>query len=374
MGVYRPIDSRTGRPSKFYWISFNINGRRFRESAKTTRKAEAEALEAKRRSDAFAGRHFPDRVKSELTVAELRDLWIASRTEKGKSSIRDDERLFRAIVDFFKAHTRISSLTSDDIYRFKQHLAATRTRRFVKAEDAGPTPTGPDRQHALMSAATINRHTALLGAALKFARSRKYLHNDPMDGVQREQEARPRGAEWTPEQYEALREGAKDPKLRLAIILGYATGMRLDELCSLAWDDFDVAKGLMWLRKKDSGNKHHKRGIGLSGEAIAALREAQAKLDPPPRTGEPMIGSSTRTLSPAFRKLRLSLGFHDIVFHSSRNTVVTDLEEAGVGALTAGAMVGHSTVESRKRYFVSREGEAKRTASRLDELRKERKR
>jgi hypothetical protein len=36
------------KDSKLYWITYSINGRRYRESTKTHRKAEAEAFMAKR--------------------------------------------------------------------------------------------------------------------------------------------------------------------------------------------------------------------------------------------------------------------------------------------------------------------------------------
>ena len=149
MGVYKRGDS--GK----WWVSYSVGGKLYREAGGT--KAQATALLAKRKAEIFEGRHFPDKKQSDLTFAGLRDLWLEHAAHK--KSIADDRQRFSAIMSHFGATTRMAALTPTDVQRFKATLAATKSRRGT-----------------VLAPATVNRHLALLRAALRLAEANHYIH------------------------------------------------------------------------------------------------------------------------------------------------------------------------------------------------------
>lgn len=111
---------------KVYWIRYSVAGQQFRESARTTRKAEAEALLYKRQSEIFEGSFFPDRKRNDLTVDGLKDMWLDAAADK--KTIQHDRQRFERIVEHFGPRTLIVSITSEDIDEFKRSLRRTKTR------------------------------------------------------------------------------------------------------------------------------------------------------------------------------------------------------------------------------------------------------
>ncbi len=84
---------------KTWWITYtDEGGERHQKSAKTTRKAEAQALFEGARSAIREGRFYPEKCTKGLTVEGLRDAWLKHAESKQKKSIADDRRRFLLIV------------------------------------------------------------------------------------------------------------------------------------------------------------------------------------------------------------------------------------------------------------------------------------
>ena len=325
MGVYKR--------GKTYWIAFSVEGRQFRESARTGRKAEAKAVLAKRELEVFEGRFFPERRRSGLTVAGLRDLWL--RHAKGKKSIEADRQRFGAIVDQLGAHTPIMTVNQSDIRSLLDRLEATITRRGVP-----------------MAPSTVNRHLALLRAALKQARAEGHQHRDPMRGIKMLDEDNVRDRICDPAEYDALLDEA-NPRLRLAIILAHHTAMRLGEICNLKWEQVDLAAKLA----RDVCSKRGKpRTVPLNAQVIKQLRAYPRNVD------DTVVGSTSANLSPQFgdlvRKLRRrelkqhpeSSRFDDLKFHDLRHGAATKMRRAGVDIVTVKKILGHKSWATMERY------------------------
>src|SRR5262245_48369669 len=84
MAVYRPKfkDPKTGklRHSAVWWYEFNFDGRRIRESAKTTRKTIAIEAEKKRRLEMERGYNdVPEKRSARIrTIKEIADTFLAN--------------------------------------------------------------------------------------------------------------------------------------------------------------------------------------------------------------------------------------------------------------------------------------------------------
>ena len=210
-----------------------------RESAKTTRKEEATALLAKRQTDIRDNRFFPERLKTELTLVGLRDMWVEAAAHK--KSIAHDQGRFENILAHLGRTKLVSTLTAEDIDGMKRALSAAPTRYSPK----GRQP------------ATINRHLALLRAALRLARARGYFHRDPIAGVRFPPEHNKRDRICSPAEYKRLHDAATG-ELRLAIVCAYYTAMRLGEIAGLQWTQVNLREGSLALAQsqtKESASK-----------------------------------------------------------------------------------------------------------------------
>ncbi|MBI2372383.1 MAG: tyrosine-type recombinase/integrase [Deltaproteobacteria bacterium] len=330
MGVFRPTDSKTKKKAPFWWISYSVGGRRFRESSGSTRKADAEALLAKRKVELFEGRHFPDKKKADLTVAELSSLWLDHAANK--KSLEADKLRFPAIVEILGEHTRIASLEPAHIEALKRQLAN-------RAKQRGQPDDGPEIK---LGPATINRHIALLKSALKLAARDGYLHRDPMRGVKmlREPDSRDRIA--TVDEYGRLIEAA-NPKLRLAIVIAYHSAMRRGEIAQLRWEYIDLKASMVRLPATITKTSEG-RLVPLSAEAVNELRSWPRNL-----YGS-VFGTTSANISRRFASLTKKLGIEGLRFHDLRHTTATNLRRANVDVFTIAKITGHKSLATLKRY------------------------
>lgn len=317
MGVYRRKDS-----SSNWWISYCVSGKLYREAGGST-KAQAVALLAKRKVEVYDGQHFPDKKRLNLTVSALRDLWLSHAVNK--RSFAADKRRFEAIVDHFGASTQLTGIRPADIERFQGMMAVRITRR--------KRPTAP---------ATVNRHLALLRAALRYAVNNQYLHRNPMVGIKMLAEHNQRDRICSPEEYALLCAGA-NPKLKLAIVIGFFTGMRLGEITGLGWKDIDLQRRVVCLQPGTTKSGHG-RLIPLGPEVVTALAGEARRLD-----GR-LFDVDRRTLSPAFARLCRKLGVLGLRFHDLRHTAATRLRRGGADLFTIAAITGHKDLASLRRY------------------------
>lgn len=325
--IYRRKDSKN------WWISFSDHGRQFSESARTTRKAEAKALLAKREAEIFAGTFFPEKRKRGLTFAGLRDRWFNAKG--GKGSAASDRTRFDTIVEHFGASTSIATIRQTDVEGFKDALQQTITRRGKP-----------------MANATVNRHLALLRSALKLV-EREFTHRDPMHGVDfLSEQQRDRLCE--PEELEGLLAEA-NPKLGLVITLGYYTGMRLGEITSLRWDQIDLDRRVITLDAADTKTNEPRR-VPLAVEAVDELKAYPRRidgrlLDVASTSMSPLFSRLVRKLAKAARKQDpKSEMYQDLRLHDLRHTAATHLRRAGADIFTIAKITGHKSIEMLRRY------------------------
>ncbi len=308
---------------KVYWIRYSVAGQQFRESTRTTRKAEAEALLHKRQSEIFEGSFFPDRKRNDLTVDGLKDMWLDAAVDK--KTIEHDRQRFERVVEHFGPRTLIASLTSEDIDDFKRALRQTKTRLGEN-----------------MTPATVNRYLALLRSSLRLAARRGYRHREPMAGVKFNRENNQRDRICSTEEYAKLVEAA-EPELGLAIMFGYWTGMRLGEIVNLRWKQIDLRERVLRLRRSETKEADAKQ-VPLARELVEHLHELPRNID-----GNVFTRTNV-ALSGQFGRLCKRLEIDDLRFHDLRHTAVTRLRRAGVDIITIKAITGHKTLKTLERY------------------------
>lgn len=131
-------------------------------------------------------------------------------------------------------------------------------------------------------------------------------------------------------------------RLRLMVLVGILTGLRLGAVLSLFWHDIDFNNKII--------SSSHKTGRLISIPIAAYLRN-ELQADREHATGEKVF--EVRVITNAvvveygrhFSMLFKGLGIHDFTFHNLRHTFSSILQgELGVGAVTVQGLTGHSTL------------------------------
>jgi integrase len=306
-----------------YWIRYSVGGKQVRESARTSRKEEATALLRKRQTEIFDGSFFPDKKRNDLTLDGLREMWLEAAS--GKKTIDHDRYRLGQVVDFLGARSLVASLTSEDIDKLKKHLRNT-----------------PSRNSAHLAPATVNRYLAVLKSALKLADRRGYRHRDPMGGVMMLKEQNRRNRICSEDEYKQLIENAV-PDLRLAIVFGYWTGMRLGEIAGLKWQQIDARNRVLHLSRKETKEGDEKT-VPLAQGVIDALEDWPRSIQ-----GD-LLETDASKISKDFSVLTRKLEIEDLRFHDLRHTAVTWLRRAGVDIMTIKNITGHKVLATLERY------------------------
>src|SRR3954451_11255824 len=166
----------------------------------------------------------------------------------------------------------------------------------------------------------------------------------------------------------AVERAGKAPVLAIVRLL-LNTGLRVQELCVLTWNDVALSerKGLLTVRQ-GKGGKH--RQVPLNQDARAAL----TALGYPQHAGKetviiqgqrgPMTPRGVQSLLARYGELaRLD----DLSPHALRHTFCKNLIDAGVGLEQVAALAGHESLETTRRYCRPSRLDLERAVERIGE-------
>ena len=156
--------------------------------------------------------------------------------------------------------------------------------------------------------------------------------------------------------------------------------MRPCEVLGLKWEDIDLEKGFIHIRRNvvhptrnlpvtgDTKTKLSKRAVGISQIALPYIQEASKS----PHRGEDYIfgGASPLTYT-QHRKLTYrifkQMGLKGVTGYTFRHTIITDIYEITHDANIASAVAGHSkTTTTMNRYAHARQDATRKGISAID--------
>lgn len=171
------------------------------------------------------------------------------------------------------------------------------------------------------------------------------------------------------EQAKVLLDAASGDRLKALYVLAIHTGMRQGELLGLKWDDVDLERGVLRLRRAlvreggkvtlgDLKTPKSRRSIRLTRVAADALRaHLERQLEEMERMGslyEPgglVFATETGTLTNpsnlrnrSFKPLLKKAGLPSICFHDLRHTCATLLLSQGTHPKLVQELLGHATI------------------------------
>jgi len=219
-----------------------------------------------------------------------------------------------------------------------------------------------------LKAATVNRRLHALRAWLAWAQGEGFIQSNPADDVRLVRETAP-SLRWLDkrERY-ALQRAAErilqTSRLRaparwvvyerdaLLVLFLLNTGLRAGEVVRLSVDDLTLSdrKGQVIVRGK--GNKQ--RTVHLNADARKAVRR-WVKVREEAGVAAPTLWSTggaltTRTVQRAVQRVAKEARLENVTPHVLRHTFAKSLIDAGAGLEQVAELLGHSSIETTRRY------------------------
>ena len=205
-----------------------------------------------------------------------------------------------------------------------------------------------------LSPKTVRNIHQIIASAMKLAKEQRLIATDPTEGCalpkleHREMKTLPI------EQLTSFLREAKDSEVFEMYYVELATGLRRGELLGLKWDDIDLEKGDLRVKRQIARingeiveaplkTKTAYRTLPLAEDTIAVLKEQKKKVGSshwvfPSPTGGPISPDSV--LHMLHRVLKRA-GLPKVRFHDLRHTFATLALQNGVDIKTVSGMLGH---------------------------------
>jgi integrase len=254
-------------------------------------------------------------------------------------------------------------------YIVRRHLAPELGRTKLK-------DLGPDRIRRLyrvkldsgLSARTVQLVHTVLNKALKQAVLDGVLPRNVCETVRAPRSAKREMRVLDTAQARALLEAAKGDRLEALYVLAVSAGLREGELLGLRWEDVDLARGVVRVRRQLTRTKDglsftapkrgRSRGVRITQGAVATLKEHRRRQNEErlrlgvlwqdtdlvfaSTVGTPVdVGNLTYR---SFRPLLERAGLSRIRVHDLRHTAATLLLGKGVHPKIVQEMLGHATI------------------------------
>lgn len=326
------IYKREGSP---YWqYSFTFRGNRYRSSAGTTSKSEAQAIAAALLADLKAAPQRPESWK----LTHVLGTYYTDHAQhlKSHSFIWQKITLFDSRLDTQQPLDRLT----------------TRQLMDYRAKRRGD---GIDRP-------TINRDMAVLKAAINHAVNAHGLAAPSIDWKRlRYPENEHRVRFLSHEEFDTLI-AAADPGMQLAITAAVTTGLRKTAMLGIEWHQVDL-RGRTITIPKGKGRKP--QVVGIAEPLLKLLKDHRATqtADAAGKPGERADEGTARVVQlrgPVFDqtnfrkrwdKARATAGLVDFHWHDLRHTFATWARQGGADLLELQKAMAHSSIAVTARYM-----------------------
>ena len=210
------------------------------------------------------------------------------------------------------------------------------------------------RQPKGLSAKTVRNIHQIISSALKLAADQRLIARNPADGCALPKVERREMQTLPAAQLASFLREVKESGVFALYYIDLTTGLRRGELLGLKWEDVDLEKGELRVRRQIGRvggevlemplkTKNAYRTLSLAADAIDVLKEQKRKAGNsewvfPSPAGGPMSPDSV--LHMLHRVLKRA-GLPEVRFHDLRHTFATLALQNGVDVKTVSGMLGH---------------------------------
>ena len=280
------------------------------------------------------------------TVGEWMEVWFQ---DYAKIKVRPSSH--QTYQGYIHNHIRpnigdipLEKLTSLDLQKFYKKLLTT--GRVDRVEAKGQ-PKG-------LSAKTVRNIHQILSSGLKLAQEQRLILTNPAEGCALPRVEHQEMKTLTTVQLASFFREARESGVFELYYLELATGLRRGELLGLKWEDIDLERGDLRVRRQVSRingevveaslkTKNAYRTLPLAEDTVSVLKEQRRKVGNSPwvfpsPNGGPISPDSV--LHMLHRVLKRA-GLPKVRFHDLRHTFATLALQNGVDVKTVSGMLGH---------------------------------
>ena len=280
------------------------------------------------------------------TVGEWMEVWFE---DYAKLKVRpSSHQTYRGYIDNHIGPNigdiPLEKLTSMDLQKLYKKLL---TKGRVDRLEAKDQPKG-------LSAKTVRNIHQILSSALKLAQEQRIILANPAEGCALPKVEHREMKTLPVEQLQSFLREAKESGVFELYYLELATGLRRGELLGLKWEDIDLERGDLRVKRQVSRingevveaplkTKNAYRTLPLAEDTIGVLKEQRKKAGSSPwvfpsPNGGPISPDSV--LHMLYRVLKRA-GLPRVRFHDLRHTFATLALQNGVDIKTVSGMLGH---------------------------------
>jgi integrase len=344
---------------RIWWLTWHVNGRRFSETSRSTRKDDARTLLKLREGDNAKGIPVTPRVgkyRYDEAVTDLLNHHKANRPTAERQHKKLKRRIEQHLTPFFGGRKMVA-LTAADV---RAYVA----RRLDQKAANG----------------TINRELTILKRMFSLAMKAEILFRKPAIELLREDNVRT--GFFEPDQYHAVVKRLS-PVLADVVTFAYVTGWRVaSEVLPLEWRQFDIHAGTVRLDPGTTKN-HEGRVISLNADLKLMLERRAKERDALKAKGVivpwvfwRMVATKGRGSKKAPKRVKAfgkawatactNAGCPGRILHDLRRTAVRNMVRRGVPERVAMQITGHKTRSVFERYNIVSEGDLQAAARLLD--------
>lgn len=324
--------------SKYWYIQFQLNGKTYIRSSRTTNKRAAEQMEtewkAKLHAHEFLGQ------KEQITLREaIAEFCESKRGTPNYPTLMANSRIADALLP---VHKHIDELRAQDLERFKR-----------------------DRQAQGVTPQTIKHGFNLIRGAWKYAKKLGYqvgelefpeikLPKNPLRYLSDDEETRllaqldPRreGSGLLPydERSDEMKRNMQDCYDLVILLLD--TGARYSEIANIEWSRIDLDDRVIHLWRPKVQNE----GILYMTDRAFAVLARRAKAAKGRYVFENRSGGPRGYVSQSIRKALRKAGLSDCRIHTLRHTHASRLIQNGMSVYEVREVLGHTDIKTTMRY------------------------
>jgi len=261
-----------------------------------------------------------------MTFGQWAKEYVGIEEVKCLRSYRERCQRITVVLTPFFGKTLLEDITAKDVEAFRQERGKGR------------------------AVATVNVDHNILKHMLKQAMKRDLVMRNVAALVAAPKPKNARDRVLEPEEWDRLYSAAPE-WFKPVLLVGYHTGMRLEEILTLTWDRLDLEKGRIFLPGSltKTGQERSVPLTLLLREELQSLRD-QGGVN---RIQGLVFQKDGKKIKHSYRvvqQLCEEQKIPNFVFHDLRHCAVTNLADAGVDTEVIMKIVGHSSVEMFLRY------------------------
>jgi len=308
--------------STAWYYDFSYNGRRFRGVGGSTR-TQAFLAQDKVRVQVLNGKY-----ELEQRIGNIKFDVFAEKYLKRNIHLRSYKRiqiLVNHLKKFFSENV-LSHIKTDNI---EDYIAS--------------------RRNEGLSPATINRELSCLRRMFNQALSWEDALKNPVSGIRFLEEPPSRTRFLTHEEANNLLKCCT-PSLRAIVFTALNTGMRLNEVLSLSWDNVFIDSVINPYLEITRTKNNKTRSVPLNDEMVRVIKELEKNKKNLFYVFIGDRGKPLQSLRKPFQKALEKAGIHNFRFHDLRHTFASHFIMSGGDVLTLKEILGHSSLKMVERY------------------------